>query len=103
MPFDKKCILPYNFQSQAVKQNLSLSIDRFCNSITFINQGADIITINGSIILYPGTVGTNSGESFSFGGNIYEIYSGRIDIAFTTTVNPLCTVIQKIYLLESEI
>lgn len=69
-----------------------------CNSITFTNIGADIVTVDGKV-LFPGTVGSILGDSISIGGNQNEVYNRKIiTIAFTTTVNPQLEIIQKYFL-----
>lgn len=91
--------LDYDIIITPVITNQKFLIDRRCNSLTIINQGTTRITINEVLFLYPGTVGTNSGESFTFGGLRNELFSknGRIDISFVNGMG-VAVVIQKIYI-----
>lgn len=94
----KSIMVVYNILPITLKQNKTgVSINSNCNSITIINYGTTIITVNGVITLYPGTPGTNSGESISLGGNIGEVYKGRLDIAFSALAGNNCLILQKIY------
>lgn len=85
----------YNFASIQVAENRAVEIDRNCNSISFLNIGTTIATVNG-IPLHPGAPGTNNGESFSIPGNAQEIFKGRVDVGFTGGAG-LLLVIQKFY------
>jgi hypothetical protein len=91
-------ILYYNITPVQYLVNSSIVVDPNCNSVTVINIGATIMTVN-NIPLNPGTPGINNGESFTFGGNRAEVFSGRIDISFTGGAGS-CIVIQKIYIPE---
>jgi len=72
-----------------------------CNGFLATNTGDEIAFINDHV-LYPGTVGTNIGDSKTFGGNLGEIYAGTIRIRFGATggVNPEVTIDQKQYIIE---
>lgn len=74
-------------------------LDRRVNTVTIVNQGATIITVNQVLFIYPGTPGVNSGESFTFAGLRNEIMNrnGRLDISFATGAG-VAVIIQKIYL-----
>lgn len=88
---------PYNFLINIYTQNTHVIVDEGCNGFTAINKGTVDTSING-IILKPGT-GTASGESISFGGNLGEIYKGRIDVTFPSgSAGANVVIIQKIYL-----
>ena len=88
---------PYNFLINFYTQNTHVIVDEMCNGYTAINKGTIRAMING-IELLPGS-GTASGESISFGGNLGEIFSGRIDVTFPSgNVGANVCLIQKIYL-----
>jgi len=68
-----------------------------CNGLTVTNVGADTVIVDGRT-LYPGTVGSIQGDSFTIGGNEGEIYNKRtIVIAFQAAVGPAVEVTQKYY------
>lgn len=89
--------MKYNVIITTIQQSAAVVVEDQCNGVTFINQGSIPARING-VILYPGTPGTNSGESLTFGGNTGEIFSGRIDVSFDILLGGLVQVLQKIYL-----
>lgn len=73
-----------------------------CNGFTAVNTGDDLVTVNG-FPLYPGTPGTNIGDSVSFGGNAGELYYGTIDIVFAQVgATPQVTISQKYYILDDK-
>lgn len=72
----------------------------YCNSFFVTNTGDEIATVNGHI-LYPGTPGTNNGDSITIGGNAGEIYTGNISIFFAGGgADPKVTIEQKFYVLD---
>ena len=88
---------PYNFLINYYTVNTHVIVDDKCNGFTVINKGTVDGMVNG-IILKPGTA-TATGESISFGGNVGEIFRGRIDISFPSgSAGGNLVVIQKIYL-----
>lgn len=88
---------PYNFIINSCKNRTAIIPDENCNGFTVINKGLVDCEING-INLKPASPGA-SGESISFGGNLGEIYRGRIDVSFPNgIVNADVLVIQKVYL-----
>ncbi len=89
--------LIYDWLPSNVREPMQFPTHEMCNSMIIVNQGDSIVTINSSIILYPGVIGTRNGESFTFGGNAYEIYKGNVYIQFTGGTVDLCIVLQKIY------
>jgi hypothetical protein len=97
---DKKELLIYNIIPTTYRQNSSVIIQEMCNSVVLINQGTTVATING-VVLNPGTPGVNNGESFTFGGNVGEIFMGRIDISFATGMGNILA-IQKIYFFNND-
>jgi hypothetical protein len=73
-----------------------------CNGFTAVNVGDDLVTVNG-FPLYPGTPGTNIGDSISFGGNAGEIYLGTIDVVFANVgVLPQVAISQKYYAFDDQ-
>lgn len=93
--------LAFSIVPTTIRQSkFGVSLQRYVNSITIINYGASIVTVNSTIILYPGTVGSAVGDSISFGGNKGEIFKGTIDIAFNLAVGNNCLILQKIYFPE---
>ncbi len=86
----------YNFQVNYYNQSGFVEVTRGCNSITFTNTGQDPVEVNG-MILYPGTPGTQLGDSRTIGGNEGEIFVGRITVTFQTVVAPQLEIIQKFY------
>jgi hypothetical protein len=93
--------LSYNVIQTTIVRNTSMIIPDLCNSIVFINQGTTIATVSG-VVLNPGTLGVNNGESYAFGGNKGEIFSGRVDINFQNNTGSVLA-IQKIYLFEHQL
>lgn len=91
-------LLPYNILYQSIVANGDLTINEYCNSWTILNQGNEIITVNNAWKIYPGTIGTNNGESESTGGNYLEVFKGVVTIAFAGGGIPLAVFAQKIYL-----
>lgn len=88
---------PYNFVIETVTDKRSIIVDERCNGFTCINQGDDTAIVNG-VMLHPGSP-TANGESWAIGGNLGEIFRGRIDIKFEGVgTAPQLLVIQKIYL-----
>lgn len=68
-----------------------------CNGFFITNTGDAIATVNGHV-LYPGTIGTNNGDSITIGGNAGEIYAGVVSIFFGAGATPMVTIEQKFYL-----
>jgi hypothetical protein len=94
----KERILYYNTIINEYHNASSIVVDKFCNGVTVINIGTSVMRAN-QIPLNPGTPGTNNGESWTFGGNRGEVYSGRIDLSFTGNAGS-ALVIQKVYIPE---
>lgn len=82
--------------TQTVKENKGVILDKNCNGWIAINTGLVDATVNG-ISIKAGSA-TATGESFAVSGNHDEIYSSRIDIAFTTFPGGEITIVQQIYL-----
>lgn len=72
-----------------------------CNGFTAVNTGDTIATVNDQV-LYPGTIGTNVGDSMTVGGNAGEIFIGVITIIFVVPVgaNPQVSINQKFYIID---
>lgn len=93
-PGGEKYLL-YNSTMQEYTSQRSVMIDKLCNGVTVINKGNTIAMWNG-LPLAPD-------ESMTIGGNIGEVYVGRVDISFSlpTPVPPTpvnsAWVIQKFY------
>lgn len=88
----------YNFTVQILQKSDWYNVERFCNGFTVTNVGDTIVLVNDQIF-YPGTIGTNLGDSRSYGGNEGEIYKGVIKVAFQQPVgaNPQIELVQKVY------
>lgn len=71
-----------------------------CNGWVARNMGDDPVRVNGHL-LYPGTVGTSAGESYTEGGNLGEIFMGYLEIQFEGTgADPRVDIAQKFYILD---
>lgn len=84
-----------NFYSEAK----SVPIAKDCTKYFVTNVGDTNATIN-QIPLYPGVPGTSLGDSVAIGANELDIYSGNLDISFTTPVGaaPRIMIVQIVYL-----
>jgi hypothetical protein len=91
--------LKYNVIVQWISTQDEVEVTRLCNAVTIRNTGDTTLSVNG-IVLLPSPGAGLSGESVAFGGNIGELYTGRIQIAFQGVigVNPLAEITQKFYL-----
>lgn len=87
--------LVYNLVNYTYASNQKITVDKYCNGFSVVNIGASNMNVNG-IPLAPPVAPALQGEAISFGGNIGELYDGRIEISFTGAVG-LCIVTQKIY------
>lgn len=67
-----------------------------CNAIIITNTGDGIIRVNGRL-LYPGVPGTSNGDAFTWGGNVYELFTGILNVVVLGGANPQYTVEQKYY------
>lgn len=89
--------LRYDYTILDYSTSQIVEVVKNCNGITITNTGADLVTVDG-FPLYPGTPGTNNGDSLSIGGNAGELLDKkRLPISFATTVNPKVTIVQKYY------
>lgn len=87
--------LLYNTSTLEYTAQRSVVLDKLCNGVTVINKGNTIAMWNG-LPLQPN-------ESMTVGGNVGEVFVGRVDISFSlptpappTPVNS-AWVIQKFY------
>jgi ATP-dependent Lon protease len=98
---NKNDFVQYNMTgAMTYTKNKTLKPEDYCNGFIVTNTGGCIVTVNGHV-LYPGTPGTINGDSFTYGGNLGEVYTGNIKITFEVAgANPQCTVNQKFYNLE---
>lgn len=87
--------LLYNTSTLEYIAQRSVVLDKLCNGVTVINKGNTIAMWNG-LPLQPN-------ESMTVGGNVGEVFVGRVDISFSlptpappTPVNS-AWVIQKFY------
>lgn len=85
----------WNAVTQFANQNLTIEVDRLCNSVTVVNIGATNMTAN-QVPLAPPVAPALLGESFTFGGHKKDIYRGRIDIGFTGGIGR-AIIIQNVY------
>jgi len=93
--------ISYNVIVQTYTEQKEVEVSPLCNGVTIRNIGDQICLING-IRLLPALVVGGSGESVAFGGNLGEIYKGRLQLQFIAPagVNPLVEITQKYYLYE---
>lgn len=89
----------YNLIPMTYGQNTKVEVDKYCNGFSVVNIGATNMVVNGTP-LAPPVAPALLGEAAQFGGNIGEIFIGRIDIQFTTGAGR-CIVTQKIYVTDS--
>lgn len=89
----------YNVMPQKITVDKagSVTLPMYTNSVLVINQGDGIVIVNAAIKLYPGDMATRNGESYTFGGNANEIYTGEIYIQFDGGANNLALVMVKAY------
>jgi hypothetical protein len=64
-------------------------VDSFCNSLLFINTGADVVNVDG-LNLQPN-------QSWTIDGNFDELNIKTYPFRFLTTTNPSLTAIFKRY------
>jgi len=94
--------LGYNVIVQTYTTQEEIEVTRLCNGVSIRNLGDTPATING-VRLLPSLVAGQTGESVQFGGNLGELYRGRLSLVFIAPagVAPLVEVIQKFYVLET--
>ena len=94
--------ISYNVLVQTFSTQDEIAVQSFCNGVSIRNIGDTPFTING-IRLNPSLVAGQNGESNTWGGNLGEIYRGRLSLVFLPPIglNPLCEIIQKFYVDET--
>ena len=70
----KRQALMYNTTTLEYRSLHSVSVDKLCNGFSVNNAGTTICTVNGEPL--------QPGDSKTVGGNVGEVYVGRIDLAF---------------------
>ncbi len=90
----------YNVIVQTFTGQTEVEVTPSCNGVSIRNIGAVTAFING-IQLLPALVPGASGESVQFGGNLGELYKGRLQLQFNAGAGALVEIIQKYYLYES--
>lgn len=88
----------YSINCQTYQQSLEVPIAVGCNGWTAINNGDTRVTVE-NIELLPALAPGATGAAIQIGGNLGELYAGRIQILFDqpTGVNPSVQIIQKFY------
>lgn len=94
-------LMPYNAITGTYTQDTEVEVQNFCNGYVARNTGDTIVFVNGVRLLPAPGVGL-SGESISVGGNLGEIYKGRIQVRFNAPLGaaPTVEITQKFYLTE---
>ncbi len=93
----EECFRGYDIVTMTYILSGSYSIPDNCNGYTVTNNGGDTVTVD-DIPLFPGTVGSVQGDSFTVGGNRNEILSRKtLKVFFATTVAPSVIVTYKYY------
>lgn len=96
--------IDYNAVPIEWKISHEMEVDRRCNGFIAVNKGDVLVRINGFPLLpYPPGHPELSGESMTVGGNLGEIYRGRIQIVFPAPApgqSPSVWIIQKFYLCD---
>lgn len=91
------CFRKYDIVTQTYNASGQKSIPDNCNGYTVVNTGADTVEVD-NIVLFPGTVGSIQGDSFTVGGNRNEILQrSNITIMFRALTGPAVTVTYKYY------
>ena len=93
-PNDRK----YNISVSNQIKTGNVDVQAGCNGFTATNVGDTIVRVN-DVLLYPGTIGTNLGDSVQIGGNENEIFAGYIKVVFNIGgANPNVQIVQKIFI-----
>lgn len=88
----------YNVTPVTINKSGFVDVIKNCNGFTVTNTGDDTVQVNDQIF-YPGVIGTNLGDSRSYGGNENEIFVGSIKVAFAGVgANPAVEIVQKFFI-----
>lgn len=92
--------LQYNIQGYSYTVSQDVPVENNLNGFTVINEGDGTAFVNGiELKPYPPGRPDLTGESVSVGGNLGELYRGRIEIKFATgQLFPKVVVIKKYYI-----
>lgn len=91
-------VVRYNLLVSTYAGNQDVVVDPKCNGWTAINKGTLVARVNG-IPLNPPPAAGLSGESYTVGGNMGELYEGRLQVVVGVgDPTPLVVIIQKIYI-----
>jgi hypothetical protein len=73
----------------------------YCNGYTIRNLGDTIVMVSGTRV-FPALIAGQPGESVSIGGNIGEIFKGRLTVRFDALpgTNRLVEITQKYYIIQ---
>lgn len=91
--------ISYNVIVQTYTAQTEVEVTRLCNGVSIRNIGTVTAFING-IRLLPALVVGGSGESVQFGGNLGELYKGRLQLRFAAGAGANVEIVQKYYLDE---
>lgn len=90
--------LLYYFSHKLIRQSTEVPVDPECNSWTAVNQGSDIVVVEGIQLLPSSSPTTITGDSVSIEGNKGEIYSKKtIKVVFQSLTGPKLLIVQKCY------
>lgn len=91
---DHQKILYYDTQIFTVLNSSSVIFGDYCNGFTVINIGATQAEWN-HIPLAPPVAPALLGESITIGGNVGELFKGRIDISFPSGSGIVKVIVKK--------
>lgn len=97
--FSMKPTYCYNILTGTYSQDGDVKTEPFCNGYTVRNIGDTLVIVSGMAIL-PALVPGTPGESVAVGGNLGEIFIGRLTVRFAAPIgaNPLVEITQKYYI-----
>lgn len=88
--------LKYDIIRTPYNKNAQVSLDARCNGFTLKNTGTTLLNWDGEYL--------TPGQSVAVGGNVGEVFQGRVDIFFKTqspapsTITNAALVTQKVYI-----